>query len=303
MNSPAAVSSGWQLLFLSFAVVVVLLEVLRGWRLGLMRQLVRVVAVLAAYPSAVWGGGAVVPFVRRVFKMPDAVLSMIGGAILAFLVYAIIATLGTVLFKRTNQHEAGIVRAVWGSSGAIVGIFFGLFFVWLVFAGVRLIGSVAAAQVHSQELAANNMMMPVWNPPLQIKGKSSSGEAHGSELVTTLAKMKTSLEGGSLGGALQQMDPLPPAAYRTLEKLGTVASNVESAERFLSFPGAREIGENSKVMALRNDPEITNLITHGRIFELLQNQRLIDAANDPALRGQIRRFDLERALDYAIQGH
>jgi hypothetical protein len=303
VNSPAAVSSGWQLIFLSFAIVVVLLEMVRGWRLGLMRQLVRLVGVLSAYASAVWGGSAVVPFVRGIFRMPDTVLSLIGGAILAFVVYAIIATLGTVLFKRTNQHEAGIVRAVWGSSGAVLGIFFGLFFVWLVFAGVRLIGSVAAAQVHSQELATNKMMMPVWNRPLRKKGKSSSGEPSGSELVTTLARIKTSLEGGSLGGALQQVDPLPPAAYRTLEKLGTVAGNVESAERFLSFPGAREIGENPKVVALRSDPEITDLITHGRILELLQNQRLIDAANDPALREQIRRFDLERALDYAIQGH
>lgn len=304
MNSaqPAA-SHGWQLVFLSFAAVVILLELVRGWRLGLMRQLVRGVAVLAGYACAVWGGVALVPFTRGIFKLPDAVLSMIGGAILALLAYVIITTLGTVLFKRTNQHEAGITRVLWGGSGAILGIFFGLFFVWLVFAGVRLIGSVAAAQVHSRELVANKMMMPVWNRPLQIEGKSKPAEVADSELATTLAQMKTSLEGGSLGGALQQIDPLPPGIYRTLEKLGAVASNVESAERFLSFPGAHEIGEHPKVVVLRNDPVISDLIAHGRILELLQNQRLIEAANDPSLREKIRRFDLERALDYAMRKH
>jgi hypothetical protein len=99
------------------------------------------------------------------------------------------------------------------------------------------------------------------------------------------------------------MDPLPPATYRTLEKLGAVAGNVESAERFLSFPGAREIGENPKVLALRNDPEIADLIAHRRIFELLQNKRLVEAANDPTLRRQVSRFNLEGALDYAMQKH
>ena len=39
----------------------------------------------------------------------------------------------------------------------------------------------------------------------------------------------------------------------------------------------------------------------GRLLDLLQDQRIIDAANDPALRGQIKKFDLQRALDYAVQ--
>jgi hypothetical protein len=299
---PAA-SSSWQLLFLSFAAVVVLLEMVRGWRLGLMRQLVRLLAVVAAYGCAVWGGAAIVPGLRGVFKMPDALLSMIGGAILAFVAYAVITTLGTVLFKRTTQHQLGIVRAVWGATGAILGIFFGIFVVWLLFAGIRLVGSVAAAQVRRQETAANKMMMPAWRRPLHIKGKSDSAEVTSSGLATTLSRMKISLEGGVIGGALQQMDPLPPATYRTLEKLGAVAGNVESAERFLSFPGAREIGENPKVLALRNDPEIADLIAHRRIFELLQNKRLVEAANDPTLRRQVSRFNLEGALDYAMQKH
>lgn len=302
MNSAqTAVSSGWQIVFISFAVVVTLLEMLRGWRLGLTRQLVRIVALLAAYACAVWSGAIVVPFLRSILKMPDALLTIIGGAILALVAYAIITTLGTVLFRRTTQHQSGLVRIIWGTGGAFLGIFFGLFFVWLVFGSVRLIGSVAAAQLHLRDASSNRLIMPVWNRPLQIQGQSISPEQSNEALVRSLGQMKWSLESGSVGEALKQIDPLPPATYHTMEKIGAVAGNVESAERFLSFPGAREIGQNPKIVALRNDPEIAGLVARRRFVELLQNQRIIDAANDPTVRERIRRFDLERALDYAMQ--
>lgn len=291
----------WQLVFFSLAIVIILLEMLRGWRLGLMRQSVRIVAVLAGYACAIYAGASVLPLMRAVLKMPDALLSMLGGAILALLAYAIIAAFGTILFKRTSEHENPALRIVWGSTGAILGIFFGLFFVWLVFAGIRLIGSVAAAEGDANRPRTNEMLMPVWNRPLQIRGRSPAPEAPANELATTFAQMKKSLEGGSIGGALQEVDPLPPAIYRTLEKVGVVASNVESAQRFLSFPGARQIGENPKIVDLRTDPKIADLVKRGRFFELLQNQKLIDAANDPTLREKIRRFDLEPALDYAMR--
>jgi Colicin V production protein len=301
IQNPEMPSSGWQLVFISFAVVVILLEMLRGWRLGLMRQLARVVAIVAAYGCAIYGGRAVVPFIRSIFKAPDALLSFVGGGLLAFVAYAIITSIGTVLFKRTSQHEIGLVRAIWGGSGALLGIFFGAFFVWLVFAGVRLIGSVAQSQVHSRAALTQRTLQPVWNQPLQIEGKASSPEAKQDALVSTLAQMKSSLEKGRIGDAIKEIDPVPTGTYRTLEKLGAVSSNVESAQRFLSFPVAREIAEHPKVVALRNDPEIADLVAHGRVFELLQNQRLIDAMNDPSLRERIRRFDLERALDYALK--
>ena len=144
-------------------------------------------------------------------------------------------------------------------------------------------------------------MQPVWNRPLQIKDKPPPQRPENDALVSTLAQMKNSLEDGGIGDAIREADPVPPGTYRTLEKLGAVASNVESAQRFLTFPSAREIGEHPKIVALRNDPEIADLVAHGRFLELLQNQRLIDAMNDPMLRERVKNFDLERALDYALQ--
>jgi hypothetical protein len=54
-------------------------------------------------------------------------------------------------------------------------------------------------------------------------------------------------------------------------------------------------------VALRDDPEISEMIAQGRFLDLLQNQRIIDAANDPALADRIKKFDLRRALDFAVE--
>ena len=119
--------------------------------------------------------------------------------------------------------------------------------------------------------------------------------------MAMLAQMKNSLEIGRVGEAVRGVDPLPAGLYSRLEKLGEVASNPQSAARFLSFPGAREISEYPKVVALRNDATVMELIAAGHIFELMQNQRMIDAMNDPALQERVKQFDLERALDYAVK--
>jgi len=52
---------------------------------------------------------------------------------------------------------------------------------------------------------------------------------------------------------------------------------------------------------LRNDSRVMELIAAGRVVELMKNQRMIDAMNDPTLQAQVKKFELERALDYALK--
>ena len=146
----------WQTIFLSFACVLILFEVVRGWRLGLMRQVMRAGAVVAAYLCAIFGGRILLPLFRPFFKVPDIVISLVAGAILALVVYFVISTLGSILFKRTGQQGAGSVRLVYGISGAVAGIFFGLFTVWLVVIAIRSLGAVANAQLKVQASAQSN---------------------------------------------------------------------------------------------------------------------------------------------------
>src|SRR3954464_9840427 len=143
--APAAASGShiWQVVFISFAVVLVLFEILRGWNRGIARQLARLGALIAAYFAAFFGGTFVVPLAKPFVNLPDRIVSIIAGAALALIIYAIINGLGTLLFKRTKQYESGAARVFCGLGGALVGLFFGSFLVWLAVVGGRWVGPAA----------------------------------------------------------------------------------------------------------------------------------------------------------------
>jgi hypothetical protein len=280
----------WQTIFLSFALVLILFEVARGWRNGVARQAVRLVALTAAYAVAIFGGRLLLPLVRPFLRVPDFFISLVAGALLALVVYAVINTLGSILFKRTGQQSAGLIRLVYGVCGAALGIFFGLFSVWLVVVAIRSVGSVASAEFRNQA-SAHHSPEPLSSPPAPTP----------APIVASLAKLKNSIELGSLGKAVKAVDVVPANTYQTLGKVGTIVSNPQSAERFLSYPGAKELTGNPKIVALREDPEIVGLIKQQRFLDLLQNPKLIEAVNDPALAAQVRSFEFQKALDYATK--
>jgi hypothetical protein len=292
----------WQTIFLSFAGILLLLQILRGWHLGLPRQLVRIGALVAAYATALYGGGVAVPWLRPLIKVPDFIISAIAGVILATIVYSVINTVGTILFKRTGQQESGIVRLVYGFSGAFLGLFFGLFFIWLMLVGIRSLGAIAEAQINAsapsrvprfEERAGARPSGPMRRTPAEVPQQDSFAMA--------LARLKKSVEFGSFGEVVKQTDVLPGGGYETLGKVGEVFAKPERAARFLSYPGIVELADNPQILALRADPEIARLLEEGRLWTLLQDERLIDVANDPELRRQIKAIDFNAALDHALR--
>jgi hypothetical protein len=285
----------WQTIFLSFACVLILFEVVRGWRLGVMRQVMRAVAIVAAYLSAIFGGRILLPILRPFLNIPDMVISLVAGAILALVVYFAINTIGAILFKRTRQQSLGTVRLLYGIFGAVAGIFFGLFTVWLIVIAIRSLGAVANAQVKVQAATKNN-------PDSRIAHRFANSQ-HPNEppLLDSLAKLKNSIELGPLGEVVKRADVVPDSTYATLGKVGEVVSSPQNAERFLSYPGAKELTENPKIIALRDDPEIMRMIQEGRILDLMQNPRILDAMNDENLVNGLKTFQLQRALDYATK--
>jgi hypothetical protein len=285
----------WQIVFLSFACVLILFEVVRGWRLGVARQLVRAFAIAAAYASAIFGGKIFLPLFRRFLKVPDIVISVVAGAILALIVYFVIVTVGAILFKRTGQQASGAVRFLYRICGAVAGIFFGLFSVWLIVIAIRSIGAIADAQVHMETASKSNRISP------RAGRFENLPRPPEPPLAESIAKLKNSIELGPLGDVVKGADIVPAATYETLGKVGNVVSSPESAQRFLSYPGAKDLTENPKIIALRDDPEIIRIIQEGRFFDLLQNPRLIDAVNDPTLAAQLRSFQFQRALEYAMK--
>jgi hypothetical protein len=290
--SSSAGSSLWQLVFISFGCVLILLEVLRGWRRGLARQLARLGALIAAYFAAYFGGNLLGPWGRIFLKLPNPVLSLVVGAFLGVLVYAIVSGLGTVLFKKTAQHQSAATRLLYGVGGAVLGVFFGIFLVWIMVVAVRSLGAVADAQVQ-QESGHVLHSVDRRNGAVEERGDSS--------LTALLARMKNSLELGSVGTAVKKVDVVPTQTYDTLGRVARTLSDPENAERFLAYPGARELADNPKIVALRDDPEVMQLVSEGRFMDLLQNQKILDAANDATVVKNVKAFDLNAALEHALK--
>jgi len=207
MNSQLQAAAGsplWQIVFVSFALVLILFEVLRGWRRGLPRQVARLGALIAAYFAGYFAWKFFGPLVGMFIRLPDAFLSMIAGAIFALIIYAVISGIGSALFRRTDQHDSFAVRLLYGSTGAVMGIFFGLFLVWLMVIGVRSIGSVANAEVREQ--ANDASVVHAVDVRRRILGEPSEDEA---PLTTSLARLKNSVEMGVIGNAIKKIDVIP----------------------------------------------------------------------------------------------
>jgi hypothetical protein len=94
---------------------------------------------------------------------------------------------------------------------------------------------------------------------------------------------------------------VPDSAYEILAKVTRVASNLESAQRFLDYPGAKEITTNPKILALRDDPAIQRAIGNRNYISLLTNEKIVHAANDPEVARLVRRFEFHKALDHALK--
>lgn len=297
--SSSSGSSLWQLVFISLGCVLILLEVLRGWRRGLARQLARLGALIAAYFVAWFGGNLLGPWGRIFIKLPNPVLTVVVGAVLGCLVYALIAGLGTMLFKKTTEHASGSTRLLYGIGGAILGFFFGVFLVWIMVFAVRSLGTVADAQVQQQSVQGDSASTQVVH---SVDRRNGAVEDRGdSSLTTLLARMKNSLELGPVGLAVKKADVVPSQTYDTLGRVTRVLSDPENAQRFLAYPGARQLADNPKIVALRDDPEIMQLVSEGRFFELMQNAKILDAANDVTVVKNVKAFDLNAALDYALK--
>lgn len=292
----AAGSPLWQIVFVSFGAVLILFEILRGWRRGLPRQVARLGALIAAYFAGWFASKFFGPLIGMFFKMPDALLSIVAGAVFGLLIYAVISGIGSSLFRRTSQHNSLFVRILYGTGGAALGAFFGLFLVWLMVVAVRSIGSVANAEVREQ--ANDTSVLHAVDVRRRFLGEASEDEA---PLTTSLARLKNSLEMGVIGDAVKKVDFVPQKTYDFIEKVGAIAANPQYAERFLEYPGAKELSEHPKIIALRNDQEISQMAAQGRLLELVQDPRIIDAANDQDLRARLKKFDINAALNFATQ--
>ena len=283
----------YQIGFLVGAGLFVAFTAWHGWRLGILRQIISILALAASYIIGYFGGGTLGRLLAHFIDLPERALAVMGAVALGFIIYCCITLLGVVAFKKTAEQKAGLVRLGYGISGAACGGFYGLFLVWIMVLAIRLLGSVAETQ-----LAASYY-------PSRSTNKHSSTPTPAptppNAVIRTLAHMKESLEQGPTGMVVQQVDPIPGTLYGILRKLGVMVSDEKSIDRFLSYPGVKPLLANPKIAALQNDPDITRDVVGRNYLGLIRNPHIIAAANDAEIGELMRKFEFEKALDYAIR--
>ena len=190
------------------------------------------------------------------------------AAALAFYIAAV--ALSSLLFKKTAQQPAGIVRLLFGVGGGIFGLIFGLLILWGGISIFRTMGAVAEAR------------------------QSAPGDEQ-------LAAIKQSLEEGTTGSLVERVDIVPSNIYGLITKLLQVTQSPEATARFFAYPETQQLLMQPKLMELFGDPDVAAAASKGNYLALLGNPKLAEIASDPEVQKSFAGFELEKALDYALQ--
>jgi len=300
-------SEAWQRIFLIGAVVLLLWHAIRGWSLGPARQFVHIAALLAAYLAALVLGGPLVPMLRPVIALPDFLLRVLAGAGAGLIVYLVLLFFGALFFKRTGQQPGGFLRVVYGFFGSVLGLVSGCLLLWILVMGLRLIGTVAEARMEAAEAdrkrhgggTAEERARDLGVGP--ERGAEQAGEGAPVPLLEFAVRARKSVELGPAEPVIAAVDVIPDEVYALLGDLARVVASVESAQRFLEYPGAAELAAHPKIAALQKDPEIARLIGAGEYLALLRNEQVIDVSNDPEVAERLRTFELRKAIDHALK--
>jgi hypothetical protein len=256
-----------------------------------MRELINLLALTCAYLMAVFGGHMLAPLLHPL-GIPDSLVGVVGGALLGLMVFFAITISGAILFKKTSQQTVAVVRVGYGLAGAVLGGLMGLFIVWIMVLGIRVLGTVAETRIEAAK-----------HPVQTVRGKPTPKpipQAPGP-WVQRLAKIKQALEQGAAGAVVEQVDPIPGTLYSLLSRVGQMISNEQSIDRFLAYPGVKMLTEHPKIAALQKDPEIARDLIAGNYLALVRNDRIIRAANDEEIAELMQKFEFEKALDYALR--
>jgi CBS domain-containing protein len=273
-SSPGAASWLW-----IAAALYLLFEMWRGWRRGVVRHGVSVFALLAA-GGVGWIFAWMTGFVSdRVIPLPVPAGRLIFGLFTGLVFYAAAVVLSSLLFKKTSQQSSGLVRLFYGAGGAFFGLIFGLLVLWGGISMLRAVGAVAAGE---QALMVQS-------------GAAVPG------LDADLASVARPLQGGSAGRVADKLDVVPPNIYAIITKLVQVTGSPEATARFFAYPGTQKLLAESKLQGLFTDPDLVRAASEGNYLALLANPKLAEIASDPAVQKSFTGFDLEKALDHALQ--
>jgi hypothetical protein len=252
------------------AALYLLFEIWRGWRRGVMRHGMSVLALIVA-GGVGWIFAWMTGFASdRIIPLPYPAGRLIFGLIAALAFYFAAVALSSMLFKRTAQQPAGIVRLFYGAGGGLFGLIFGLLILWGGISIFRTMGAVAEAR------------------------QSAPGDEQ-------LVAIKESLEEGATGSLVDKVDIVPSNTYGLITKLLRITQSPEAGARLYTYRPLQELLTQPKVAAIFADPAVVKAAGEGNYFALLSSWQLPAAASDPEVQKSFEEFDWQKALDYALQ--
>ena len=247
-----------------------LFEIWRGWRRGVVRHGVSVFALLVAGCIGwifAWMTGMISD---RIVPLPPPGGRLLFGLAAGLAFYLAAVVLSSLLFKKTSQQSAGMVRLFYGAGGGLFGLVFGLLVLWGGISMFRTLGAVAEAR------------------------QTAPGDAQ-------FVAIKESLEEGATGGLVDKVDIVPANIYGLVTELMRVTQSPEATARFFAYPGTQDLLRQSKLVEFFTDPSVAGAAAEGNYFALLTNPKLAEVASDPAVQETFKNFELQKALDYSLQ--
>ena len=266
----------WQEVFFIGAGLYLLWEAWRGWRRGVVRSAIYFIAfVLSGFVGFAVGQG-VYTLMEKTLPGTAFVTALATGAAATIIILLLCVLLGALLFKRTAQQSSAFVRLFFGAGGSLFGLLTGLAILWGGISLVRVAGTMAESAI-------------VAHPG-----------AEAPSLLLNAATLKESIELGPAGKIVESVDAMPPEAYRMITQITKLTNDQAAMMRLLDYPGVQEIIQNPRVVRLLQDPATLRSSQNRNISDLIMNKAVIEAANDPELAKLLKKFDLQKALDYAV---
>ncbi len=265
----------WQGAVLLCCALWVLISMLRGWTNGLMRQLTAVVAFIVAAFLVLHFTNKLAEFLHR--EVPQIFQIPIAALLIWIIFYNGILLFGRILFKRTRDQDSLPGRLIYGIGGALIGFAYGLFFIWSLLIGVRVMGRIAENQIEIEQARSE---------PL-------------GKLMLSLAKLKNSVELGIGRSVINAVDPAPPAFYLELDRYSRLIGDPRAIRKMLEYPGFRGVLQDPKILDLQRDPEILADMQSGNLLAVFSNRKVLAVLNDPYLRQVFSLKELRAALDFA----
>lgn len=255
-------------------------SLVRGWAHGPLRLLVKPAALLLTWVLVRTFGAAATGLVARSTGWPAPLSSLVGTGALAFVGYQALCLLGRTAFKRTRDYAEPLTRTILGVTGGLLGLAYGLFWVWAVVLLIRLAGNFAAEQ-SAGALAAGSAPDP-W--------------------VTNTVRLQASVESGLGKSLVDACDPVPPWVYQRLDQIARLLASPVALQRLVTYPGFQRAWDDPQVRALATDPAIAQDLQRGKYWAVLANPRLWDLLNGPHWREILCGPQFDAALRYALEG-